>query len=98
MPSPFFSLVLLRSLEVEEWSYLQASDTLDTGGRLSQKFGADLSNTDQKKFSGDADLPSKLPLADRRAKVDNVSSRPQKCIIQDVFSCAVRNLQPSTCT
>ena len=54
-------------------SYLQASGSLETGSRLSQRFGADLSRADQNKFSGDADLPSKLPLADRRAKMDNVS-------------------------
>lgn len=53
---------------------MQASGAIETGGRLSQKFGADLSRADQNKFSGDADLPSKLPLADRRAKLDNVSS------------------------
>ena len=53
---------------------MQASDTLDTGGRLSQKFGADLSQPGGRNMmSGDADLPSKMPLADRRAKLDNVS-------------------------
>lgn len=53
--------------------FMQAS-TVETGGGLSQKFGADLSQLrDQNKFSGDADVPAKLSLADRRAKVDNVS-------------------------
>ena len=61
--------------------FLQASDALDTGGRLSQKFGADLSRAGDNRVSGDADIPSKAPLADRRAKLDNVCHLPQDGLV-----------------
>jgi hypothetical protein len=50
----------------------QATSTLESGGKLSQRFGADLSQAGGGVHSGDADLPSKMSLADRRAKHDNV--------------------------
>ena len=68
-------------IEIKGSDSLQASDTLETGGRLSQKFGADLSQQGHNsKVSGDADLPSKVSLADRRAKVDNVSTLLQQSL------------------
>lgn len=70
---------------------MQASDAIDNGGRLSQKYGADLSQSGGSKIlSGDADLPIKAPLADRRAKVDNVRTHPLAVVVCHlVISCQV---------
>lgn len=57
---------------------VQATSTLDSGGRLSQKFGADLSHTGSNLPSGDADLPSKMSLTDRRAKHDNAQMKQKR--------------------
>lgn len=67
---------------------------MDGGGRLSQKFGADLAqqNLDRGLPSGDAELPSKASLAVRRANVDSVRS---PSLIDAVWGCQKR-LKPAS--
>lgn len=45
--------------------------------RLNQKFGADLLSERRTPASGDADLPAKASLTDRRAKYDSIKARQQ---------------------
>lgn len=61
----------------------QAADGAGSGidpaflnARVSQKFGADLSALDKRDAakSGDADLPVKAPLHERRARLDSVGA------------------------
>ncbi len=62
----------------------QAADGIDPAfqsARVSQKFGADLSAAAGRNVrSGDADLPVKAPLHERRARLDTVSPRLGPCI------------------
>ena len=57
----------------------QAADGIDPAfqsARVSQKFGADLSAAAGRNVrSGDADLPVKAPLHERRARLDTVSPK-----------------------
>ena len=74
---------------------VQVTTKLDagfTGGRVSQKYGADLSQAapDAGRRSGDADLPAKPALADRRARLDNV--RPcSETLKHSLNSCLLSN-------